>query len=198
MRHLVIIFAAIMCSSGAAHAQHEDPATQADAQIVQEVLGSTTADVLTPQEAFDAIIDFGLSDRESDALGAFSRSAEGNTTLLRQLGTNNEAIIDQMGARNLAVLLQQGNGNATSARQSGTGNIIGVRLLGSDNQLEVHQSGLDNMYLLDFTGNGLNIAPAVQIGTGNQAVQLGLTAAPFGVEQYGNGMRMIIRHNEAK
>lgn len=198
MRHLVIILAAIIFRPGAAHAQHEDPATQADAQIVQDVLGSTTNDVLSPQEAFDAITDFGLSDRESDALGAFSRSAQGNTTMLRQLGADNEATIDQMGAGNLAVLLQQGNGNVTSARQSGTGNVIGVRLLGSDNRLEVHQSGLDNTYLLDFTGNGLNIAPAVQIGTGNQAVQLGLTAAPFGVEQYGNGIRMIIRHNEAK
>src|SRR5690554_2065706 len=69
-----------------AHAQTDNPATQEEAQIVQEVLGSTSAAPVTPQEAFDEIRDFGLSDREGGALDAFSLASQGNLAMIRQEG----------------------------------------------------------------------------------------------------------------
>ena len=175
------------------------PATQEEAQIVQEVLGSTSAVPVTPQEAFDEIRAFGLSEREGGALDAFSLASQGNLALIRQEGgSDNEALLDQAGNGNLAVLLQIGSGNVTTARQLGAGNVFGVRIDGSYNELDVLQDGSENVYLLDYVGDGQVIEPAVQSGVGNQAVQVGEIAVPFGVQQYGNGMQMIIRHNGAQ
>lgn len=181
-----------------AHAQTDNPATQEEAQIVQEVLGSTSAAPVTPQEAFDEIRDFGLSDREGGALDAFSLASQGNLAMIRQEGIGNEALFDQAGSGNLAVLLQLGDGNVTTARQTGTSNVFGVRIAGSYNALDVLQDGSDNTYLLDYVGDGQTILPTVQSGVGNQAVQVGEIGVPFGVQQYGNGMEMIIRHNGAQ
>lgn len=186
--------------------------TEAEVQTVfieQAVVQSTTATPLTVEETYDTILDFGLSDVEVEAFTEFSLGTPGNLALVRQtgfeaaVGFNNNVVVDQSGEGNLAVLLQQGDGNFTSALQLGNGNVIGVRLRGTNNQLGssaapgIEQLGDDNVYLLDYTGNGQTIAPTTQMGNGNQVVQLGETAAPFGVQQYGDGMRMIIRHNGA-
>ncbi len=199
MQRIILSLAlALMVLPAAAQAQADNPATQADAQIVQEVLGSTSATPVTPQEAFDAIAGFGLSEHEGGALDAFSLGAQGNLALIRQDGANNEAVLYQTGSGNLAALLQLGDGNVTTAQQNGTGNVFGVRITGHLNTLDVIQDGSDNVYLLDYIGDGQIIEPAVQSGVGNQAVQLGDIAVPFGVQQYGNGMEMIIRHNGAQ
>ena len=198
MRILSLVLALMVLSAAGAHAQADNPATQADAQIVQEVLGSTSATPVTPQEAFDTIAGFGLSEREGGALDAFSLTAQGNLALVRQTGDGNAAILDQTGSGNLAALLQLGSGNVTTAEQNGSGNVLGVRITGSYNELDVLQDGNDNLYLLDYAGDGQAISPGTQIGHDNQAVQLGEVAAPFGVQQVGDGMRMIIRHNGAE
>lgn len=194
---LALVFA-LMVLPTAVHAQADNPPTEADAQIVQEVLGSTSATPVTPQEAFDIIADFGLSEREGGALDAFSLASQGNLAMIRQEGSNNEALFDQTGNGNLAVLLQLGDGNTTTAQQIGTGNVFGVRIAGSYNTLDVLQDGSDNTYLLDYVGDGQTLPSAVQSGVGNQAVQVGEISAPFGVQQYGDGMQMIIRHNGAQ
>ena len=102
------------------------------------------------------------------------------------------------------MIVQEGGSNFTSTRQIGSGNVIGVRLrgvgntLGTPNNPGVLQEGADNLYLLDYAGNGQPIDPTIQQGNGNQVVQIGEIDAPFGVEQRGDGMRMIIRHNGAQ
>lgn len=197
-RIILALVLALMVLPAAVQAQADNPATQADAQIVQEVLGSTSAAPVTPQEAFDTIAGFGLSEYESGALSAFSLGAQGNLALTHQDGANNEALLEQDGNGNLAVLLQLGDGNLTTSRQVGTGNVFGVRIAGSYNELDVEQEGADNVYLLDYVGDGQMLPSAVQSGVGNQAVQVGEIAVPFGVQQYGNGMEMIIRHNGAQ
>lgn len=197
MRRLILSLALLILPA-AAFAQAENPATQEEAQIVQEVLGSATAEPVTPQEAFNEIRSFGLSEREGGALDAFSLASQGNLALIRQEGSGNEALFDQDGSGNLAVLLQLGDGNVTSARQTGTSNVFGVRITGSYNTLDVLQDGSDNTYLLDHVGDGQTLPSAVQSGVGNQAVQVGEIGVPFGVQQYGNGMQMIIRHNGAQ
>lgn len=197
MRRLILSLALLILPA-AAFAQAANPATQEEAQIVQEVIGSASAEPVTPQEAFDEIRDFGLSEREGGALDAFSLASQGNLAMIRQEGANNEALLEQDGTGNLAVLLQLGDGNVTTARQIGTGNVFGVRIEGSYNELDVLQEGSDNVYLLDYVGNGQTLPAAVQSGVGNQAVQVGEIATPFGVQQFGNGMQMIIRHNGAQ
>ena len=197
MRRLILSLALLLLPV-AALAQADAPATQEEAQIVQEVIGSTSAQPVTPQEAFDEIRGFGLSEREGGALDAFSLASQGNLALIRQEGADNEALLDQSGSGNLAVLLQLGVGNATTARQIGTGHVFGVRIDGNYNELDVLQEGSDNTYLLDYVGDGQTLPSAVQSGVGNQAVQIGEIATPFGVQQVGNGMQMIIRHNGAQ
>jgi hypothetical protein len=173
-----------------------------DVGTAQEAAGPAAA--FTPEETFEAISDFGLSDREARVLGGFASGAQSNATLLRQEGHANQAALGQVGAGNLAVVLQQGDANLTSALQVGQGNAVGVRLQGTGNRLGaplrpgVLQIGEGNLYLLDLAGDHHTIAPSTQIGTDNQVVQLGATAAPFGVQQIGSGMRMVIRHNGAQ
>lgn len=120
----------------------------------------------------------------------------GHFGLIHQDGAANLAVMDQDGASNLAVMMQHGSGNTTQLTQHGTGNIYGAWLTGNDNRLNVTQHGDANTYLLEFAGNGLAFEhEAIQVGAGNQAVQLGTGTVPFGIEQRGDGMTLIIRHN---
>lgn len=209
MRTFLLVLAVSVAPTLAVHAQ--DSEQDVTTLIVQEAITQgTNANPLATDEAFDAIADFGLLSEEGQALAGFSLGAQGNLALVRQaafddlLGNDNDAFVGQDGNGNLAVLLQQGDGNFTSTLQVGSGNVIGVRLRGVGNQLGtpsapgVLQAGADNLYLLDYTGNGQTIAPTAQIGDGNQVVQIGAIDVPFGVEQRGDGMRMIIRHNGAQ
>lgn len=209
MRALPIVLAFLIAALPAYAQDSEDDVTTL---IVQEAITQgVNANPLSEQDAFDAITDFGLQSEEGgQALAGFSLSAQGNLALVRQaafddlLGTNNNASIGQDGDGNLAVLLQEGDSNFTSTIQVGSGNVIGVRLRGVGNNLGtstdpgVLQAGADNLYLLDYTGDFQTIAPTEQVGNGNQVVQIGAIDVPFGVEQRGDGMRMIIRHNGAQ
>jgi hypothetical protein len=208
MRTLLIALAFLIAALPVSAQESEQDVTTL---IVQEaVTQGTNANPLSEQDAFDAIANFGLQSEEGQALADFTLSAQGNLALVRQaafddlLGTDNDALVGQGGNGNLAVLLQQGDGNFTSTLQIGSGNVIGVRLRGVGNQLGtplapgVLQVGAENLYLLDYTGDSQLIEPTAQIGDGNQVVQIGAIDVPFGVEQRGDGMRMIIRHNGAQ
>jgi hypothetical protein len=171
----------------------------------REAVGPPTkGTAVTAEGAFNTIQDFGLLEAEGQALTGFSLGTQGNLALVRQTGLEtlsgigNTAEIDQRGAGNLAVLLQLGDGNVTTLLQRGAGNVFGARIAGSDNTLDVEQTGVDNLYLLDYAGDGQVIEPTIQRGVDNQVVQTGPVSQPFGVEQYGNGQRLIIRHNGAQ
>jgi hypothetical protein len=208
MRTLLLALAVSVVPTLAAHAQESEQ--DVTTLIVQEAITQgTNANSLGADEVFDAIEAFGLSDEEGSALEGFSLSAQGNLALVRQAAFDdllggNDASVGQDGDGNLAVLLQQGNNNFTSTLQVGSGNVIGVRLRGLGNSLGtpadpgVLQAGADNVYLLDYEGSNQIIAPTIQEGNGNQVVQIGEIDVPFGVEQRGDGMRMIIRHNGAQ
>ena len=178
-----------------------------EALIIQEVIEASMGEsAVGPEAAENALGEIrtgllGLNLDELDVLEGFTLNDQGNLALLRQEGSGNQALIDQQGTGNLAALLQLGNGITTTATQIGDGNVFGVRLEGNDLVLGpdgVTQIGDHNVYLLEYTGSARQIAPTTQIGDGNQAVQVGGIAVPFGVEQYGDGMRMIIRHNGAQ
>ncbi len=131
---------------------------------------------------------------EAHLLGGFQRG--GSFGLVTQRGTGNTARLDQAGPANLAVLSQQGDRNTALLEQVGAGNLYGAWLTGDDNVTNVTQRGADNVYLLDFEGDALQHR-VVQQGTGNQAVQIGAGAAPFGIEQRGDHMEIVVRHGAA-
>ena len=174
--------------------------------IEQEaIVQSTNEPAISAEDAFDTIQEFGLLEAEGQALTGFSLGVQGNLALVRQTGldnltgSGNAAEIDQGGAGNLAVLLQRGDNNLATLLQRGDGNVFGVQIVGSNNSLDgVEQLGSNNFYLLDYAGNGQTIAPTIQQGNDNQVVQTGDVSQPFGVQQYGDGLRMIIRHNGAQ
>jgi hypothetical protein len=200
MRPLLIALAFLTAAAPASAQETEQEVTT---QIVQEaIVQSANEPAVTAEGAFNTIQDFGLLEAEGQALTGFSLGVQGNLALVRQtgldnvLGVGNTAEIEQRGAGNLAVLLQLGDGNLTTLLQEGAGNVFGARITGSNNTLDgVVQRGADNLYLLDYEGSGRMIEPSLQEGDGNQVVQIGATDAPFGVQQYGDGLRMIIRHN---
>ncbi len=125
----------------------------------------------------------------------FGLDADGNTAIVRQFGSDNEATVEQRGQRNLAYVFQQGSGNVTRAMQDGSNNIQLSSLTGSDNTLEMTQQGNQNFYLMDFQGANLDHS-VLQQGDNNVAVQIGRGAMPFGIEQRGNDMGIEIRHNQ--
>ncbi|HYE95702.1 MAG TPA: hypothetical protein VD962_05800 [Rubricoccaceae bacterium] len=150
---------------------------------------------LAPGEAASLLYER-LWDRQRASFDAFqAQSTTGNFALAEQQGDDNVATIEQVGARNIAVLVQQGSANVSDVLQQGTENLYGSWLTGDANQTEVVQLGVGNVYLLDFAGSGLAGHRVVQEGVGNEAVQLGLTETPFSIEQHGNGMTLVIRHN---
>lgn len=171
----------------------------ADAGVIQQVLTATNqGGELDAQEALDALRTdlLDLNADERGFLSDFSLETQGNLTLLRQEGAENDASVVQRGAGNVAVLVQTGTNLTAGVVQEGSGNVFGVDLEGDDLLLgEIVQQGDGNVYLLEYRGSALEIAPAVQVGQQNQAIQVGAIEQPFGVQQYGNGLNMIIRHN---
>jgi hypothetical protein len=203
---LLVLILLALCASPAWAQSEQQEAEARQAQEAGVPIGAVSRphDAFTPQETFDTISDFGLSDQEAQVLDGFASGTQSNSALLRQDGHANEAFLGQVGAGNLAVVLQEGTANVTTSVQVGQGNVVGVRLRGDGNRLGVGlrpgvvQIGEGNLYLLDVAADYQTITPTTQFGTDNQVVQLGETAAPFGVQQFGNGMRMIIRHNGAQ
>jgi hypothetical protein len=203
MRTLLIALAfALAALPASAQETEQEVTTLIQQEVIDVSLGQSD---LTPDAAIDDIRS-GLLDpssTEADLLNGFTLSdQEGNLTLLRQDGDNNQAVIDQSGAGNLAVLLQLGSNITTNATQDGSGNVFGVRLSGDNLDLGgpdgVRQIGDNNVYLLDYEGSAEQLAPTTQVGVDNRVVQLGNVSQPFGVQQFGNGQRLIIRHNGAQ
>jgi hypothetical protein len=167
---------------------------QATATIPVET-GGTTDDDITRSEALDLILDR-LQPSDRPALQAYLTAATaGHFFLGSQSGSENTALVDQFGDANIAVLNQYGTGNSTTAIQNGSRNLFGIWLTGDNNQLQVEQYGNENIYLLEFTGSGLDVPPILQQGEMNQALQIGMIREPFGISQRGNGMSIIIEHN---
>ena len=118
----------------------------------------------------------------------------GSEGAIYQGGDGNFASITQNGTNHLAVVVHEGNSNFTDVTQNGSDHVAGIRLNGDDNQFRLTQDGSGHRYLLDFGGSNLN-HEVVQNGVDNTAVQIGEGSMPFGIEQNGSGMTMIIRHN---
>lgn len=203
MRALLTALAFLIAALPASAQESEQEITTLIEQ--EAIVQATNEPAVTAEGAFNTIQDFGLLEAEGEALTGFSLGVQGNLALVRQTGldnlagSDNAAEIDQRGAGNLAVLLQRGDNNLTTLLQRGTGNVIGVQITGSNNTLDgVDQRGANNLYLLDYAGDGQTILPTIQRGVDNQVVQTGPVSQPFGVEQYGNGQRLIIRHNGAQ
>jgi hypothetical protein len=203
MRTLLIALAfALAALPASAQETEQEVTTLIQQEVIDVPLGQSE---LTPDAAIEEIRS-GLLDpgsTEADLLNGFALSdQEGNLTLLRQEGSDNQAVIDQSGAGNLAVLLQLGSNITTRATQAGSGNVFGVRLSGDNLDLGgpdgVRQIGDNNVYLLDYEGGAEQLAPTTQVGVDNRVVQIGNVSQPFGVQQFGNGQRLIIRHNGAQ
>lgn len=202
MRTLLIALAFLIAALPAsAQETEQEVTTLIEQEVIDPFMGESG---LTPEEAVEEIRSglLDLNATESEFLDGFTLTDQGNLALLRQEGSDNQAIINQSGAGNLAVLLQLGNNITTRATQSGSNNIFGVRLVGDNLDLGgtdgVTQIGDNNVYLLDYEGNAQQIAPTTQVGVDNRVVQIGNVSQPFGVQQFGNGQRLVIRHNGAQ
>lgn len=157
-------------------------------------------------------------------VAVIEQGGSGNTASIDQRGSSNLATILQDGTGNRAWVLQDGSANTSSLSQHGTDNVATMRLLGPNNSaavlqygtnnlyevtidrsgarpstasmLNVLQDGANNVYRLDFQNRGANLNHSVlQIGRGNVIEQTGRNLRPFGVEQRGDGLQMVIRHN---
>ena len=164
--------------------------------FVRQVAPSTEP---VSREAALQLVGDRLAPQEKSLLNSYLHAGApggGHFAVIRQDGAAGLALIEQEGASNLAVMIQQGTGNTMRLTQHGTGNIYGAWLDGNDNRLHVAQHGDANTYLIAFDGDGPGFEHrVVQFGTGNQVVQLGAGASPFGVEQRCDGMTLIIRHD---
>ncbi len=131
------------------------------------------------------------------ALDAFDPDRLGHVGLVRQEGTGHAAALHQLGPANLAALYQRGADQSALVEQVGAGNVLGLRLDGDGHAVTARQLGDGNLYLLDADGPAGGPAfdhAVLQVGDDLQAIQTGVTAAPFDVEQRGTGMSLIIRH----
>ena len=129
-----------------------------------------------------------------DAYLAGPQGEGGHFAFIEQEGAGNVGRVVQAGAANIAVLVQRGDLNRSALTQAGEANLIGLFLHGDGSRFDVAQHGDANVYLLDFAGDRLDHG-VLQVGHGNEAVQLGEAPVPFGIEQRGDGLRLIIRHN---
>lgn len=133
----------------------------------------------------------------AEALGiarAMGSAGSGNVAVIEQDGERNVATIEQFGQANVAAVFQRGSDNRIHARQDGNNNTFGAWLDGSNNEFDLTQRGSDNRYYLGFAGRGLDHS-VMQEGSGLRAIQVGVGAAPFGIQQRGNDMGIRIEHN---
>jgi len=130
----------------------------------------------------------------SGALFPEGSAGPGSEGAIYQGGDGNFASIMQNGTNHLAVVVHEGNSNFTDVTQNGSDHVAGIQLHGDNNQFGLTQNGSGHRYLLDFEGSNLDHA-VVQNGANNTAVQIGQGSMPFGIEQNGSGMTMIIRHD---
>ena len=145
--------------------------------------------------------------RGDDNDATVDQQGSSNEASITQLnGDENEATVVQepgdgvLGQNNLAVIVQNGSFNQTTVQQSGKNNRAGIKLVGDNNGIELEQTGDGHEYLLDFTGSDLGDSSSSthqvsQLGSNNRLVQVGEGRMPFNVQQRGDEMRMVIRHD---
>jgi len=184
----------LLIAMGPVQAQEAAPMGDGEA-ILEQVLPALRTTALTPDEALDeagALLRATGRPDYDDAL--LQVGAGANLVVIDQQGTGNQIDVEQRGAANVAVFVQYGASNESDLLQDGTLNVYGVRFDGDANSLGVTQVGSRNVYLLDFTGTASGAHEVLQIGEGNQLVQLGVGAVPFSVTQRGTDMGLVIEH----
>lgn len=188
--YFAIIYSCTALPASSAYSQNAAP--EPDLHIQQVEVAATQR---SPEEVAEDILyrlqHGGIMPDRLDVLGAFSQGQ--SFAHINQHGQMNAASLSQSGLHNLAVMQQEGNSNTTVLEQIGNGNVLGVWLTGDNNFLDVLQQGNDNVYVLDFIGDDLQHT-VTQQGDGIQARQIGLGSRPFGIEQYGSGLNILIEH----
>ncbi len=157
---------------------------------------SVSAETITPQQAFIEIRKrLALGDRpvlNRYLIGPYL--ADANLALIQQVGDRSRTEIEQRGEGNVAVLYELGDRNRSSVLQRGDDNIYALWLRGDQNRMNGRQIGDRNIFLFEGAGENLTFPFVSQVGNDLKAVQIGSTVLPFGIEQRGNGMEVIIEH----
>lgn len=142
-----------------------------------------------------------LLDRDAPSLSRPTLSGEDystGTTVLRQRGRSNQAHVLQQGRGHVARVLQNGNRNDVRLTQTGASHEASIALNASDSDVGVLQRGEANRYELTASKDGIQHAQPygrIQIGEGNVLLERGGTSTPLRLQQRGDGMTMIIRHD---
>lgn len=190
---VVILWMLATLSANAVRAQ--DRSGDEELHLQQVALEST---LMTHDEATSLILQR-LGQGDQNALNAYlvaDFQQGGNFAFVQQDGGANVADVAQIGLSNVAVMQQIGIGNLTLLEQLGNRNVFGAWLTGDNNRLSLRQQGDDNVYILDFVGDDQHLGHSVdQVGNNLQAVQIGAAAAPYSIQQRGNGMEIRVEHN---
>jgi hypothetical protein len=89
-----------------------------------------------------AIVTAGASLTNLSASALAAAAANGNISMINQVGSNNFAETDQLGSQNLASIGQFGNGNSLTITKDAIGAIAIENQFGNGNQLTVTQIGV--------------------------------------------------------
>ena len=192
--------------SSDAQAQSAEDGSESEAVIQQVATTAPTSDAAKRTNVSEGQLLQSLFFGGGSEAGASSFTdplfQNGQRSFVFQQGIGNDATIDQQGSSNFAGVVHFGNDNETLIQQRGTSNKAGIVLDGNRNEVELFQEGTDNEYFLGFRGDGLDLTRSqpggkarVQIGTNNRLIELGQNSIPLNIQQRGNGMRMMIRHN---
>ncbi len=120
-----------------------------------------------------------------------------NRAGIYQTGDSNIGFIQQDGEANTALMNIFGSGNDISVLQLGNNNLFNLDLNGDDNFLKLTQDGDNNRYERVKEGDAILDETITQSGNDNNAMQVGSLngGRSANIIQEGNGMDLIIRHN---
>lgn len=136
----------------------------------------------------------------------------GNSTILQQIGTENQVDITQKqrgdskinlvkvlqsGDYNRIYIIQDGTGNQTAVIQRGSDNLYDLEVIGSGNNVAVIQDGDGNRIIQDLINTDEMNVEFVQIGSNNEIIQNlnGTNGLEFKIIQEGDGMQAIINQD---
>jgi len=125
-------------------------------------------------------------------------TGSGNEAAVYQDGFGNEASVTQSGTAHTSILVQEGSHNNLTVDQRGRNHAALLRQKTSGHTVDLRQRGSNNRYLLDFQSTTASPSiehNVVQDGSDLDLYQVGSTRVPFNVQQTGNGLDMIIRHD---
>jgi hypothetical protein len=114
-----------------------------------------------------------------------------------QQGASNQTSISQSGSFNYSRIVHVGDFNETDVTQTGLSNTAAIGLFGDRNKVSLTQNGFGNTYVLGFAGDNLDLTgprSRVQAGNRNTLIEVGTNRIPMRVQQQGNRMKMLIRH----